>query len=756
MSPVTPDQQETGSPSDAPSTSQSGDRVTGQKKNILARIWPHKAWIVVTTLLFLLAGLAYSFTAPPHYRGTAQIFIDPSTIDSAEGKSDFSITRQIDVIQSESLLSQILKQEKDNKLIKSSQSISLNKALNILLKNDNEPESEGSQARLSGAVRTLQKSLLVSRLGNSNIVVISVTSDDPERAARLSNLIAQTYIEKYAANLSSSTGDTALPLDARIKALSAEVQKAETAVEAYRQEKGLFGDDESLSDDERLRELNNRVLTAEAETNAARARLDLLKDADVTNVLAGSSSQALTSTVVSTLRLQLADITRRETEAVAQFGDRHPSLAAIRSERESVSGLLSEELQRIVKASENDLSVAETNEEFAKKQLEDLKVASAANQEALAKLEELEDEASSLRTELDELVANAETVNDQGQSSQTTRILSKSSVPKAPFSPNMPMVMASSLFAGLTLGSLLAWIRSFFGKPQMVSRPVERRKVPRQTMDQARARIKAQRQREQELAARETDETYAYAPPNRPSQKKPPKHEYSPPPHQEGQRNPASHKRAQGGGMKQSKKLFDAIKKRTQQARRHQPDPNAQAYSQASYDQQDYGQAAYQEEPLQQAPPPPPQPQSGGSDAPPYPHNQHPYDEPPYGAPSMEERTSSLADAIRSILPEKPSHSETDTYGVNAHYDEAPYFPGQHPAYPEHLIESVNPRHDTVGHGGQVYGRDADRGLANLIARIDGSQAQHDPYASPPPPNHDRPSPLPRSRARYILRKLGR
>ena len=342
--------------------------VISDLKNTFSAIWRYKAWVIVTTIICLFLGIAFILIVDPLYRGTNQIFIDPRSkslieneiVPTGLGRSSIGgdlilLDSQIEIIRSDTVLRTVLEQEKEDGFAPPPKSVSLVRALSNFLKSFTEAGQRHLADTGAEELRQLRKALWVSRLSNPYVVGINVRTNDPERAARLANMIAATYIEQQSKSRSSATRDTTITLNSRVETLREQVRKAEADVEAYRAETGLIGADGRLIDDDQLHDLNNRIVAAKAETSVARARAEALKNASVSDVLAGSSSEALTSQVVSNIRLQLADLTRRESEALAQYGDRHPSLSALRSEREGINNLLRQELQRIVKAAKNNL-----------------------------------------------------------------------------------------------------------------------------------------------------------------------------------------------------------------------------------------------------------------------------------------------------------------------------------------------------------------------------------------------------------------
>lgn len=690
----------------------SRNEVAEDLKSMVKAIWQRKSWIFVTTLFCLIAGLVFILMTEPLYRGTSQLFIDPrskSLIDNeivptGLGRSSIGgdlvlLDSQIEIIRSDTILRAVLKKEKEQGLTPPPTSPSLMKQVldnvrNLLNNSDAAPIDPDYEQ-----LREFRKALWVSRLRNSYVVGINVRSTDPDRAARLANLVAETYISEQSESRSSTTRQTTVSLNARVEELRNGVRAAEAAVEAYRAETGLIGTEGRLIDDDQLRDLNNRVVAAKAETSIARARYQALRDASVSDVLAGSSNEALSSSVVSNLRLQLANITRRESDALARFGPRHPSLAALQSERAGVNRLLSEELARIVKSAENNLEVAKANERFVQTQFDELTQESIQNQQALVRMRELEREAASSRSVLESFLVKAKQSNEQEElSNDSTRVISPAAVPTIAFFPQKKLIMAAALFVGLGLGTTLAWLRALFSTPVLQTREETIPPLPQHSQ-----------------SAKDTGGSMMDSAPNDG-------------PHDWSER------------IRQSARMDMPIKSSyTNQGEMPEFQPRQDRSKKPRF--KDIVASKKQQLAKQE------------SDAT-LPAKGLPISHSIDREPTVEEGMSRLADAINALLPKS---AETMIKNNQAASDISPQpeiseaSSSIRPSYPEHLIVPVEQSTEIIGQGGHIYGDAPTNDLYDQMVETNISRSQDKP-TTPFANASDRSYPRPRSSD--LLRKL--
>jgi capsular exopolysaccharide synthesis family protein len=159
------------------------------------------AWIVAVSLLLgLVAASAYLWFSEPLFTARSQLLIDPRTPQlPREQKSETNM--QLDAAQLESQIA-ILRSEKTAATVMS--------ALGL----DKDPEFSSPRslpdrlgwtrihaagtapaAERAGRMGQFQSRLDVRRLGLSYAIEISVTSRDPEKAARIANSVAQAYLD---------------------------------------------------------------------------------------------------------------------------------------------------------------------------------------------------------------------------------------------------------------------------------------------------------------------------------------------------------------------------------------------------------------------------------------------------------------------------------------------------------------------------------------------------------------------------------
>ena len=180
-------------------------------QKIWSVLWRGKITILLSTMVAVGLAAAFVLLVPHKYTATTQILIDP--IDLRAAQNDISPT----IPQSDAAVLQVESQARviasDNVLRRVVASEGL----------DHDPEfMRGALAQKYGplaALNELQKHVQVKRPERTYVVNVSVTSEDPAKAARIANAIAQTYLTEQTEVRSNAARQISQSLTGRLNEL---------------------------------------------------------------------------------------------------------------------------------------------------------------------------------------------------------------------------------------------------------------------------------------------------------------------------------------------------------------------------------------------------------------------------------------------------------------------------------------------------------------------------------------------------------
>jgi polysaccharide biosynthesis transport protein len=142
------------------------------------------------------------------------------------------------------------------------------------------------------------------------------------------------------------------------------------------------------------------------------------------------------------------------------FGERHPRVHSLESERRGIARTIEEELNRLARNAELEYEVALAHEQSLERRLRELEGVTVGANRALVTLREMQREVEAARAVYEAFLTRTKQTSEQENlSANNVRILARGEMPHRPAYPPAAIVLAAALFIGLMVGALLAWVR---------------------------------------------------------------------------------------------------------------------------------------------------------------------------------------------------------------------------------------------------------------------------------------------------------
>lgn len=296
----------------------------------------------------------------------------------------------------------------------------------------------------------------------SYVFQLAFTSEDPEKAARIANRIAEMFVDDQLKAKLVTTSRVNAWLEERLATLKDEVARAEAEVQRYRVEHNLVttGSDQgpTLSDQE-LADLNRELIVARAQLAEKQARLRTMQEARASGRL-DAVPEVAASPVILNLRNQESQLVREEAELATLYGEKHPRMQQLRREKADLQARIQGELARVAQTLENDLRATAARVAALEAQLSGVKAQTAVNREAEVRLRELERQAETSRQLYEAFLQRYKETREQQETVQPdVRIVAKASVPSGPSSPGPQLFAAAGFGVFLVVGAIVAIVR---------------------------------------------------------------------------------------------------------------------------------------------------------------------------------------------------------------------------------------------------------------------------------------------------------
>ena len=316
----------------------------------------------------------------------------------------------------------------------------------------NKQSFEVTDRIMNRIIHNFQKRVQVSQVAGSYVIKVEYTSASPEKAAKITSAIIDTYLDKPFEKELQTSENFADWLETRLATLQDQVRLSEEAVEAYRRERNLVIVTDDDIETQNVSALNAQLAVATAEHDQAVLRL--------ARVEAGSE---VNSNLVTQLKIRESDLQTELSALSKRYGRKHPLIINARGELKQLQNRIDDEIKISIKDVEREIEIAKEQMDLIQSNLDELEVERGQKNQDLVRLDELMREAETNRLIYEQFL---ETNKVSGQQKQllkpAAQIISYATVPSIPSYPNKSLFMGVAAAAALFFATLVCLLLEKF------------------------------------------------------------------------------------------------------------------------------------------------------------------------------------------------------------------------------------------------------------------------------------------------------
>ncbi len=452
----------------------------GELFNVVYR----RKWLILAIVASSLTATAIVLQLmTPRYQAETLLLMEPQqvfipSIDSllsGSATDDPGVRSQVEVLRSRGLAAATIE------TLELDQDPEFNSQLPSSVAGESSAEQPISGANVAGktnrtgVVDAFLRRLEVEAVKNSRVLSVVFTSTSAEKAALITNSLAEQYLLSQLETKFAATKMANAWLNERVGELREQVAASEMAVEDFRESAELLQTDGVTLTAQQIAELNGQLVlarTAEAEAKARLRQLSLLINSPDG---VATASEVLDSELIQRLKEAQSEIERRVAELSAEYGPSHPRMIQLRAEAADAAAKIDAEVNKVVRNLSNEVAIASAREASLERELNRLKKAMAVSNDKQIRLRALEREAEANRALLATLLARYKEVSSQGEmklQQADARIISRADAPTRPSFPNKTFAMGiviplSTLLALISVFALEAMQRGFHSGDQI-------------------------------------------------------------------------------------------------------------------------------------------------------------------------------------------------------------------------------------------------------------------------------------------------
>lgn len=453
-------------------------------QHLLRTLWRRKMVIMGSVFLIVTMTILVVFQLTPQYTSTAKVMIDTRQNQVVDVEAILSgvtvdmatILSEVEILRSRSLVGRVVNSlgltddpefnaelrprgvfatvlHPSNWLPEEWTSVIFPNSTGNLTPDELE---EQKKAKVVDAVIS---NLSINAVRRSYVMAISFKSEDPRKAALITNTLADHYIVDQLEAKFEATRRATSWLNDRIADIRDKVRASEKAVEAYRGEQGLIEGKDTSVIAQQLSEINTQLILAQGHKAEAEARLrqaeKLVKSVNGVE----SAVSVLASPLIHRLKEQEAEVLRETSDLSSKYGERHPKMINKRSEVRDLKQKIKFEVANIIKGLKNEVSVAHARYNSLQASLKTIEVKTAAYGRKQVRLRELQREASANQLLFKSFLSRFKETSGQEEIQRAdARIISRAEAPVYPTFPKKGLIIALALVGSAFMGVVLVFV----------------------------------------------------------------------------------------------------------------------------------------------------------------------------------------------------------------------------------------------------------------------------------------------------------
>jgi uncharacterized protein involved in exopolysaccharide biosynthesis len=316
--------------------------------------------------------------------------------------------------------------------------------------------------------------------GRSFAIKIGFQARSASKASRIADAFAAEYLAEQREQKQRTSDAGVAGLQDRLDRLRQEVFAAEQAAEGFRRSNGLIslagvadgsGDDGGGGLSPTGRELSE-VARQKAQVSTQRAQADARAREALRDRRGGRGTpEVLSSSSVSNLVAQEADLARREAELAERYNPGHPLLDQIQQQRASVQNAIIREIGNVQASVRSQAQAARLAEAQTESNATRLRSEVDREISATVRYRQLLREAEVRRTVYEEFAQQVGRLAQRASVQVPDAVLvAGAPIPLEPVSPNPIVLIALGMIAGAALGTAIGLLLSWRRRTTVVQR----------------------------------------------------------------------------------------------------------------------------------------------------------------------------------------------------------------------------------------------------------------------------------------------
>ena len=301
------------------------------------------------------------------------------------------------------------------------------------------------------------KRLSVKPVLGTAIIEISFRSNDPKKAANITNALVAIYIEGEREKARAQAKSISDWLSTRLEILRQEVRDAELALEEVREGSdvtgGKIGDSRLIQIDL----LGKQLAAAQNDFVQIQSTLTQIKALKETKQDLATLPEIIDNRLIQGYKQAETALLSRRAEMAKRYGPNHPDMIALNAELATTRMNIRDEVQKLVKTLENRMEMSQETIRDIQEKIENYQKSYQDDSVSRLRIRDLESNAMAARTLFNNFMASyRESLQNIDVGGNRAQIVAAATPPVFPSYPQKSLIFGLSGITGLFLGIFIA------------------------------------------------------------------------------------------------------------------------------------------------------------------------------------------------------------------------------------------------------------------------------------------------------------
>ncbi len=421
-------------------------------------LWNQRWLILAVFLVCLVLAGAWSFTRPKRYTAVTKLTVERSPRIMKDAAASFYGWWEMDRIIADQV--EILKSRRLAKRVVEKLGLAGTPGM-----------GEGDPAQ------RLLASLQVKPGKESDVITVSFTAGDPQRAAEWLNVYVQELIALNIEDNLERTRKVYEVIQSKLEPLRRQVETSEQALLSFKERKDalLFADQDKNVITEQVNTLTSEYAKAKAERIQLETKIAALRQLRAERISEASFPEVLDDPTIQALTQQRNQLEVELAEKLRTYKEGHPVIKDLRSRLAGIDGRIEAQIKTILTALQTDYEIKRRREQSLYANIQKLRDQSIELSKQTMEYERLKRQYEQNKTFYEEMLARSKEVDISSTAGMNNlRVIDPAHPPKQPSSPNIQRSLALGGVLGLMLGVGLVFLLDYADQTVRTPDDVER------------------------------------------------------------------------------------------------------------------------------------------------------------------------------------------------------------------------------------------------------------------------------------------